>query len=158
VLTATSLTVQLWQATSPPSTALTLATEGQIYAASFSPDGTRVVTASGEQVFVWDVPQARKVASMRADDPYPPISVEVTPDGTHVLAVYFGDTSRVWHVATQANVSAFATHRHEPGGVQSGWETDRHRDHGRSRAGLGRRERQGGRAAHRARQPAQARR
>lgn len=93
-------TAQVWDAATG-ALVTTLPHEARVRDARFSRDAQRVATASGDYVFVWDIEEGRKVASLRADDPYPPIAVEIAPDGAHVLAVYFSDTSRVWDVATQ---------------------------------------------------------
>jgi WD40 repeat protein len=67
--------------------------------AAFSPDGSRIVTASFDNTAaVWDAATGRSIARFRHEDLV--IHASFTPDGRHVLTASWDGTARVWDAAT----------------------------------------------------------
>jgi hypothetical protein len=73
------------------------------FSASFSPDGSRIVTASGRTARIWDAESGRKIAALTGHGRTVP-SVSFSPDGSRIVTASHDDTARVW-VAGTKNVS-----------------------------------------------------
>jgi WD40 repeat protein len=69
--------------------------EGKINAASFSPDGRRIVTASSNTALVWDAQSGKSLGeSMRHDGKV--YAAHFSPDGRRILTVSEDKTARLW--------------------------------------------------------------
>ena len=65
-----------------------------------SPDGTRVVTASGDKTArLWDVATAKEIAVLRGHNNQVH-SAAFSPDGTRVVTASNDNTARLWTVST----------------------------------------------------------
>jgi len=76
-----------------------LAHQGPVWSVSFSPDGTRLVTASDDNTAqLWDAatgsPLGRPLKHMG-----PVVSATFSPDGTRVITASRDNTARIWDVA-----------------------------------------------------------
>jgi WD40 repeat protein len=99
VVTASAdATAQVWNARTGARVGEPLRHATGVGHASFSPDSTRVVTASGRQGQVWDLATGK---------PGPPLAqadhvwhAYFSPDGRLVLTVSFDKTSQVWDAST----------------------------------------------------------
>jgi WD40 repeat protein len=69
-------------------------TKSQVWSAVFSPDGTRVVTASGGTARIWDVESGVDVVALKVHTVW---SAAFSPDGTRVVTAS-NDAGRVWDV------------------------------------------------------------
>jgi WD40 repeat protein len=74
--------------------------QAAVWSAAFSPDGTRVLTASGDGTArVWDA-----MTSMPLTPPFAQqaevVSAAFSPDGTRVVTASWDKTAQVWDVAT----------------------------------------------------------
>ncbi len=80
----------------------TLHHDGEVRDASFSPDGTKVVTASADDTAqVWDAKTGQKIGQpMRHADWVH--TAEFSPDGTKVVTASWDGTARVWDATTGA--------------------------------------------------------
>ena len=68
-----------------------------VVSASFSPDGTHVVTASGDGTArVWDLRGARPSFVPLEGHQGKVVSASFSPDGTHVVTASYDHTARVW--------------------------------------------------------------
>jgi len=84
--------------------------DGPIFAVAFSPDGTRVATASYDRTAqVWDVVSGKRVT--------PPLAhqrgiwaVAWAPDGSRVATASFDHTARVWDARTGSSVTPPLAH------------------------------------------------
>jgi WD40 repeat protein len=84
--------------------------EGAVYAAAFSPDGTRVLTVSeGGTARLWDAVTGRRLgASMRHDERL--VLAALSPDGARVLTAAEDGTVRLWDAFTGARLGASMRH------------------------------------------------
>ena len=81
--------------------------DGPVYCAAFSPDGTRVVTASRDKTaHLWDAATAQEIANLPGHDGrvYKPA---ISPDGTHVVTASDDGTARLWNIGTISKGNLF---------------------------------------------------
>ena len=72
--------------------------DGSVEAASFSPDGSRIVTMSQDRTArVWDVATAKEIARLGHDAV---TSAAFSPDSARILTASKDKTARIWDVAT----------------------------------------------------------
>jgi eukaryotic-like serine/threonine-protein kinase len=82
--------------------------KGFVTSASFSPDGTRIVTASSDRTAkIWDV---KTGVVVRAFGPHSDIvtSAAFSPDGARVVTSSNDGTAKIWEVTSGANVVVLA--------------------------------------------------
>jgi WD40 repeat protein len=86
---------------------------GPVYAASFSRDGSRIVTVGdgSAPADVWDVSSGRRVAVLR--QPGGVWDASFSPDGKRVLTVGLDGLVRVWNVSDGKSTAVL----HSPGGL-----------------------------------------
>ena len=71
-----------------------------IYSATFSPDGRRIVSASGDRtVRIWDAATGECIRTLKGHtgDVY---SASFSPDGHRIVSASWDDTVRIWDAAT----------------------------------------------------------
>ncbi|WP_173012835.1 AAA family ATPase [Niveispirillum sp. SYP-B3756] len=79
--------------------------EGGVISASFSPDGTRIVTVSGDKTArVWDAASGRGIAILRGHEDLIR-SASFSPDGTRIVTVSDDKTARVWDAASGREIA-----------------------------------------------------
>ncbi len=89
---------------------------GEVYSAAFSPDGTRVVTASDDQTArLWDAATGKALATLEGHTAGVR-SAAFSPDGTRVVTASDDQTARLWDAATG---KALATLEGHTAGVRS---------------------------------------
>jgi WD40 repeat protein len=84
--------------------------DGEVQDASFSPDGTKVVTASADDTAqVWEVSTGRKIGQpMRHADWVH--TAEFSPDGSEVVTASWDGTARVWDARTGTQIGNAMQH------------------------------------------------
>jgi WD40 repeat protein len=72
-----------------------------VTSAAFSPDGSRIVTASRDgTVRIWDAATAREIAVLRGHDGSV-ISAAFSPDGLRIVTASGDETARMWDAHLQ---------------------------------------------------------
>jgi WD40 repeat protein/serine/threonine protein kinase len=83
---------------------------GGVLSASFSPDGTRIVTASTDKTArVWDAVTGASLAELTGHTGRV-VSASFSPDGTRVVTASYDRTARVWDAVTGASLAELAGH------------------------------------------------
>ena len=83
---------------------------GPVYAAAFSPDGTRIVTASDDRTArVWDTATGASLAELKGHRAGHN-SAAFSPDGTRIVTASNDRTARVWDAATGASLAELKGH------------------------------------------------
>jgi WD40 repeat protein len=66
-----------------------------VSSAAFSPDGSRIVTASGTTARIWDAATAKEIAVLRGHDDTVN-SAAFSPDGLRIVTASSDNTVRIW--------------------------------------------------------------
>jgi WD40 repeat protein len=70
--------------------------EGRVNTAAFSPDGPRVVTASGDRTArIWDAASGKEIAVLRGHDKEV-VSAAFSPEGLRIITGSDDHTARIW--------------------------------------------------------------
>jgi WD40 repeat protein/serine/threonine protein kinase len=86
---------------------------GNVNAAAWSPDGTRVVTASDDDTArVWDASSGRLLFTL-AGHTQPLWSASFSPDGSHIATASSDGTARLWDARTGQALATFTGHTGE---------------------------------------------
>jgi len=75
-----------------------------VSSAAFSPDGSRIVTASGDKTArIWDAATAQEIAVLRGHDHFVH-SAAFSPDGSRIVTASWDNTARIWdaHLETMS--------------------------------------------------------
>jgi hypothetical protein len=76
--------------------------ESFVHSAAFSPDGSRIVTASADKTArIWDAASAKQIAVLRGHDSYVYFAA-FNPDGSRTVTASGDKTARIWDVRLQA--------------------------------------------------------
>ena len=65
--------------------------------AAFSPDGSRIVTASDKTARIWNAATAKEIAVLRGHD-NAPWSAAFSPNGSRIVTASHDTTARIWDV------------------------------------------------------------
>src|SRR5579862_6845279 len=80
------------------------------HSAAFSPDGTRVVTASDDKTaHIWDATTGNEITVLRGHE-RAVNSAAFSPDGTRIVTASDDKTSRIWETATGKQIMVLAGH------------------------------------------------
>jgi WD40 repeat protein len=72
-----------------------------VQSAAFSPDGSRIVTASGQVTTrIWDTATAKEIAALRGHD-NPVNSAAFNSDGSRIVTASWDKTARIWDAHLQ---------------------------------------------------------
>jgi WD40 repeat protein len=69
--------------------------EGNVKSATFSHDGTRILTSGGDTIRIWDISNGKELLVLRADGPDVG-SASFSPDDSHVIAPSLDGSLRIW--------------------------------------------------------------
>jgi WD40 repeat protein len=85
--------------------------KGAVQAASFSPDGTRVVTASyDETARIWNATTGQPIFTL-AGHKGPVLAASFSPDGTRVITASWDPPVRIWNAATGQPIATLTGHK-----------------------------------------------
>jgi WD40 repeat protein len=97
-------------------------TLGPVISAAFSPDGTRIVTATDESKWkydpghrdktarIWDAATAKEIAVLRGHDNWV-ASAAFSPDGSRIVTASGDKTARIWDAATAKEIVVLRGHQ-----------------------------------------------
>ena len=108
--------------------------------AAFSPDGSRIVTASGDKTArIWDAASAKEIAVLRGHDGAV-YSAAFSPDGSRIVTASGDKTARIWDAASAKEIAVLRGHdeRREFRRLQPRRVAHRHGVMGQDRPHLGR--------------------
>ena len=106
----------MWDAASGKELATLAGHENEVMSAQFSPDGTRIVTASSDGTArVWDAASGKEVATLRTADRHGKLdlwvlSAQFSPDGMRIVTASNDKTARVWDAASGKVQATLAGH------------------------------------------------
>ena len=84
-----------------------------MYSAAFSPDGSRIVTASGDKTArIWDAATAKQIAVLLGHDT-DVFSAAFSPDGSRVVTASADHTARIWDAASAKEITVLRGHEDE---------------------------------------------
>jgi WD40 repeat protein len=84
--------------------------EGFVNSAAFSPDGTRIVTASFDNTArLWDGTTGKEIAVLRGHEGFVN-SAAFSPDGPHIVTVSADKTVRLWDGETGKEITVLRGH------------------------------------------------
>ena len=83
---------------------------GPVYSVGYSPDGTRIVTASADHTArIWDVSTGRQIGVLNGHTDWV-LFAAYSPDGTHIVTASQDHTARVWESATGRQIAVLNGH------------------------------------------------
>ena len=78
--------------------------------AAFSPDGSRIVTASFDLTArIWDAATAKEIALLRGHDGQL-YSAAFSPDGSRIVTASLDQTARIWEAASAKEIAVLRGH------------------------------------------------
>ena len=86
--------------------------DGSVDTAAFSPDGSRIVTTSGEgdnTARIWDASTLKVIAVLRGHDDYVQSAV-FSPDGLRIVTASDDNTARIWDAVTLKETAVLRGH------------------------------------------------
>jgi WD40 repeat protein len=85
--------------------------ESGVYSAAFSPDGSRIVTASYDDTArIWDPASGKEIAVLRGHDA-PVWSAAFSPDGRRIVTASGDETARIWDSTTGIEIAVLRGHK-----------------------------------------------
>ncbi len=94
-------------------TAVLMGHAGDVRAASFSPDGTRVVTASRDRTArIWNTTTGQLIATLTGHT-REVVAASFSPDSTRVVTASSDKTARIWNAATGQPIATLTGHTRE---------------------------------------------
>ena len=81
-----------------------------MWSAAFSPDGSRIVTASADKTArIWDAASAKEIAVLRGHDG-DVSSAAFSPDGSRIVTASEDKTARIWDAASAKEIAVLRGH------------------------------------------------
>ena len=83
---------------------------GLVFSVAFSPDGTKLASASWDGVRLWDVGAGQYLTTLASEPESSSFSVAFSPDGTKLACGSWEDRVELWDVSTQKHIASFPGH------------------------------------------------
>lgn len=83
---------------------------GSVLSVAFSPDGTKLASASMDGVRLWHVGTGKLLAALTDEEDAAGFSVAFSPDGAKLASGSWDNTVELWDVSTQKHIAAFQGH------------------------------------------------
>jgi WD40 repeat protein len=85
----------------------------RVHSAAFSPDGSRIVTASEDKTArIWDAASAREISVLRGHE-NPVYSAAFSPDGLRIVTASEDKTARIWDAASAKEIVVLRGHENQ---------------------------------------------
>lgn len=75
-----------------------------VQSASYSPNGCKIITGSGDTIEIWDAVNLQKIDEIKSNVNSPIISVCYSPDELRILSVFFNGTLKIWDAEDKKEV------------------------------------------------------
>jgi WD40 repeat protein len=103
-------TARIWNAATGKEIAVLRDHEHSVNSAAFSPDGSRIVTASnGNTARIWGAASGKEIAVLRGHEYYV-YSAAFSPDGSRIVTASADDTSRIWDTCSGKEIAVLRGH------------------------------------------------
>jgi dipeptidyl aminopeptidase/acylaminoacyl peptidase len=103
-------TARIWDAATGAEIACLNGHGSSVIAATFSPDGTRIVTASADETArIWDAASGAEIACLNGHED-PVYTAAFSPDGTRIVTASRDKTARIWDAASGAEIACLNGH------------------------------------------------
>jgi WD40 repeat protein len=110
VVTVTGGSASVWDVPTGNKSLVLIGHDDAVLRAKFSPDGSRIVTASADKTTrVWDAVSGKAIAVLRGHEALVN-SATFNPDGTRVLSASDDNTARIWDAASAKEVAILRGH------------------------------------------------
>src|SRR5262245_39774349 len=84
--------------------------DGPVFSVAFSPDRSRIVTASNDHTArIWDAATAKEIAVLRGHDDWV-YSAAFSPDGSRIVTASRDHTARIWSAASAKEIAVLRGH------------------------------------------------
>ena len=83
---------------------------GLVFSVAFSPDGTKLASASWDNVKLWDVETGEYSATLGNELESSSFAVAFSPDGTKLACGSWKDRVELWDISTQKQIASFQGH------------------------------------------------
>ena len=83
---------------------------GLVLSVAFSPDGTKLASASWDGVRLWDAGAGQYLTTLASEPESSSFSVAFSPDGTKLACGSWEDRVELWDVSTQKHIASFPGH------------------------------------------------
>jgi TPR repeat protein len=103
-------TARIWDARTGALLVTLSGLTGAVYAAGYSPDGRRIVTASADKTArIWDARTGASLAVLSGHDGFLDWA-QYSPDGTRIVTASGDKTARIWDARTGAQLAVLSGH------------------------------------------------
>jgi WD40 repeat protein len=103
---------RIWDAASAKEIAVLHGHDKPVFSAAFSPDGSRIVTASWDKTArIWDAATAKEIAVLRGHEEFV-LSAAFSPDGSRIVTASEDKTARVWDATIAKEIAVLRGQDH----------------------------------------------
>lgn len=104
-------TVRLWDTSTGTNSATLKGLRGHVSSLAFTPDGNTLVTASADEIALWDMEKLKCYATIKTHYIY---SLSVSPDGKTIASAGRGKAVKLWNLSTGDNIATLEQRYQDP--------------------------------------------